>query len=167
MSSDRLKEWGFCVGKELVVLTCLCCGSLGRKCRWTCDMERQWKLSELCSCLLSASCSMFCFLVFWNPKYPEPACSRLCQGSIPDSSGWGQEQWPCKSRALQIIPTALPAVTSHFFPSPCSVVARAKWRFLSGCFPSRALPFLLNMLPEGASLSFPILLCNAWGWSHK
>lgn len=80
MSPDRLEEWVFCEGKELVVLTRLCCGSLVRKCLRTCDTKRQWKLSEFgARCLLPASCSMFCFLVFWNPSIqslPAPGSAR-------------------------------------------------------------------------------------------
>lgn len=160
MSPDRLEEWGFCEGKELVVLTRLCCGSLVRKCRWTCDTKRQWKLSEFGA--QSPACELQQALL---PCLLKPQGSRACQrralpGTHPRLLWLRQERCPCKSRALQSIPTALPALTSPFlFPSPCPTVARARWRFLSGCFPSWAFPIcLLNMylsslLPGGALLS--------------
>lgn len=141
---------------------------VGRKCCRACDMERQWKLSELC--LLSPACELQHVLLpcLLKPQVPR-ACTGLCQGSVPDR-GLRPGAMPLQE---QSIPTALPAVTSHLFPSPCPTVARERWRFLSECFPSWALPFCLlhvylsPLFPRVASLSFLVLLCNAWGWSHK
>lgn len=174
MSRDRLEECGFCVGKELVVLTRLCCGSLGRKCGRTCDMERPWKLSELCS--LSPACKLQHVVLPWLLK---PQVSRAClHQALPG----------IHPRLLWLRPGAMPlqeqSIAEHSHSLTCcrlpllvpvslSHCGQGKVKILSGCFPSWALPFcLLNMypsslLPVGASLSFPVLLCNAWGWSHK
>lgn len=175
MSPDRLENEGSVTGRSWWCShACVVGAGLGNVAEHV-----TWRDSRSClslvlavSCLWAAACSAS--LSSETFKYPEPACARLCQGSIPDSSGWGWQRCPCKSRELQSIPSALPAVTSHFlFPSPCPTVARTRWRFLPEGFPSWTFPFCsLNMypsslLPGGASLSFLVHLCNAWGWPHK
>lgn len=150
MSPDRLKEWGLCAGKELVLLTRLCCG------RWVGNVAEHvtWRDSGSClscaRCLLPVSCSMFCFLVFWTPQYPEPACTGLCQGSTPDSSSWG------RSRALPSIPTALPASP----PTSCSHLPAPLW-------PRQGEGFSLDAFQAGHYLSACLICichpcCTEW-----
>lgn len=132
MSPDRLKEWGFCAGKELVLLTRLCCG------RWVGNVAEHvtWRDSGSClscvCCLLPVSCSMFCFLVFWNPKYPGPA---LGSARGPSQTGvWGQERCPCKSRA---------------FPQPCLLSPPTCSHLPAPLWPGKGEDFSLNAFQAG------------------
>lgn len=159
-------RWGFCVGKELVVLTRLCCGSLGRKCHPTCDRERQWK--EAARCWLSPA---------WELQPVLPPCPLQPPGtqSLP---GWAvpgirpKERCPagaehCRALFPQPCLLAPPPACSHSLPH----CGQGKVEILPGCFPSQALPFcLLNMylssLLPGVALLFSSYSCVILGVGH-
>lgn len=122
--------------------------------------------------LLPASCSRLCFLVFWNPKDPEPVSAGLCQGPIPDSSGWGRSDALARAEHCRAFPQ--PCLPSP--PPCCSHLPAPLW-------PGQDEDFSLDAFPAGhfqsaclicichpcclEGLCFLVLLCNARGWSHK